>query len=61
ARQMVEALPSGASSYDLAKTLGVWAADSLGYGEITVAELQIPGTDIKVPLTIRLDSLLGAS
>lgn len=61
ARQMIEALPSGASSYDLAVTLGIWAADSLGYGEITVAELQIPGTDISIPLTIRLDDLLEAS
>ncbi len=59
-RQMVEALPAGASSYDLAKTLGVWAADSLGHGEITVAELSIPGTDISIPLTIRLDDLLGS-
>lgn len=61
ARQMIEALPPGASSFDLAKTLGVWAADSLGYGEITVAELTIPGTDISIPLTIRLDDLLEAS
>ena len=45
----------------MAKTLGVWAADSLGYGEITVAELTIPGTDISIPLTIRLDDLLEAS
>ena len=61
ARQMIEALPPGASSFDLAKTLGVWAADSLGYEEITVAELTIPGTDISIPLTIRLDDLLEAS
>lgn len=61
ARQMIEALPPGASSFDLAKTLGVWAADSLGYGEITVAELTIPGTDISIPLTIRLDDLLEES
>ena len=61
ARQMIEALPAGSSSFDLAKTLGVWAADSLGYGEITVAELSIPGTDISIPLTIRLDDLLEPS
>ena len=61
ARQMIEALPAGSSSFDLAKTLGVWAADSLGYGEITVAELSVPGTDISIPLTIRLDDLLEPS
>ena len=60
-RQMVEALPPGSSSHDLAKTLGIWAADSLGYGEITLAELSVPGTDISIPLTIRLDDLLEAS
>ena len=60
-RQMVEALPADASSYDLATTLGIWAADSLGYGEITIAELTIPGTKISIPLTIRLDDLLETS
>ena len=56
-RTLVRALPaSGTSAEDFARSLGYWLSDETG-GELTVAELTIPGTDVSIPLTIDLEAL----
>lgn len=55
-RGLVEALPESGSVMDYARALGIWAADEYG-PTITVAELEIPGTDVSIPLTIDVSKL----
>lgn len=55
-RTLVEALPESGSVMDYARTLGIWAADEYG-PTVTVANLEIPGTDISIPLTVDVSRL----
>lgn len=55
-RGLVEALPESGSVADYARALGIWAADEYG-PTITVAELEIPGTDVSIPLTVDVSKL----
>lgn len=55
-RTLVEALPESGSVMDYARALGIWTADEYG-PTITVANLEIPGTDISIPLTVDVSRL----
>ena len=58
-RNLVQSLPADAGPIQMAAALGLYLADEVGAGEFTIAELPIPGTDIKIPLTIDLRALAG--
>ncbi|MDO4536743.1 MAG: hypothetical protein Q4B54_01165 [Coriobacteriales bacterium] len=57
ARNVIQSLPHGGSPLEMARSLGLSLWDELGEKSFVVAELQIPGTDISVPLTIDLSSM----
>lgn len=60
-RSLLRALPaSGTSAEDFARSVGYWLSDEVG-GDLTVAELPIPGTDVSIPLTIDLSDLGAAA
>lgn len=61
AREFVGKLPDSADPSTLARALGQEVANELGEGEVTIAEIPIPGTDLAVPLTIDVGQLLGAA
>lgn len=58
-RRLVTSLPDHGSAEDYARALGLWVLDE--YGEITVAEVPIPGTDMRIPLTIDLAEIARAA
>lgn len=55
-RGLVESLPDTGSVMDYARALGIWTADEFG-PTVTIAELEIPGTDVTIPLTIDVSRL----
>ncbi len=59
-RELVGSLPNQGSAYDYARAFGIWLADELELKEVTVAEIQIPGTSITIPLKIDVSKLLGS-
>lgn len=60
ARELVEALP--ASQEELTETNWSRVVSALGIGEVTIAELPIPGVDgMTIPLTINVEELLEAA
>lgn len=61
ARELVGKLPDSADPSTLARALGQEVANELGEGEVTIAEIPIPGTDLAVPLTVDVGQLLGAA
>lgn len=58
-REFVRRLPDSTTPYEFAQSLGVKLTDGASGGRITVAELEIPGTGVSVPLTIDLSALGG--
>ncbi len=60
-RQFINSLPDQGSAYDYARAFGIWLADEYDLKEVTVAEIQIPGTSVKIPLKVDLAKLLGDS
>lgn len=60
-RRLVQALPSAGSAADFAQAAELWLVDEMGGSEVTIAELPIPGTSIKIPLTIDLSELGAAA
>ena len=58
-REFVRRLPDSTTPYEFAQSLGVELTDGASGGRITVAELEIPGTGVSVPLTIDLSALGG--
>lgn len=60
-RSLVEALPAHGSPEEFARAMGVWVADEVGSGSLTVAEIPIPGTGLSIPLTIDLSALAEAA
>lgn len=58
-RELVARLPDAVSAYDLARSLGVPLTGG-DEGSITIAELEIPGTDVSIPLEVDL-SFLGVA
>lgn len=61
ARRLIELLPSSGNPAELAAALGVEVRNELGTGTFVVSELPIPGTDISIPLSLDVGSLVGAS
>lgn len=55
-RHLVESLPDSGSVMDYARALGIWATDEFG-PTVTIAELEIPGTGVTIPLTIDVSRL----
>lgn len=58
-RGLLNKLPDSGSPVDYASALGLWAIDEYGDEEFTVAELEIPGTGMAIPLKVSLRKLLG--
>ena len=58
-RSLVARLPDAATPYDFARAAGVLLTGGEG-GSLTIAELEIPGTDVSIPLEVDL-SFLGAA
>ncbi len=56
---VVQALPSSGSLGDLLASFSRQVSESFGEEEISIADLPIPGTSIKIPLTISVKKLLG--
>ena len=56
-RELVSRLPDATSPYEFARSFGVELTDGASGSKITVAELEIPGTGISLPLTIDLSTL----
>ena len=61
ARELVGKLPDSTDPETLARALGQEVVNELGDGEVTIAEIPIPGTELTVPLTIDVGQLLGAA
>lgn len=61
-RDLIQALPSTGSAFDLAHALGIWVWDERRDGAtITVAQIPIPGTGQSIPLTIDLSRMGDAA
>lgn len=60
-RSLVSSLPDSGSPADYARAFGFWAIGEYGDRDLTIAELTIPGTKLKIPLTINLAKLAGAA
>ena len=58
-RSLVARLPDAATPYDFARAVGVLLTGGEG-GTLTIAELEIPGTGVSIPLEVDL-SFLGAA
>lgn len=52
-------LPDATTPYEFVRSLGVELTDGASGGRVTVADLEIPGTGVSVPLTIDLSALGG--
>lgn len=59
ARSLIQSLPDHGTPKEIANAMGVWVYDQVKDEKYTIAELTIPGTDITIPLTIDLKTLLG--
>ncbi|HBO62067.1 MAG TPA: hypothetical protein DD645_05325 [Olsenella sp.] len=59
-RELVGSLPDSASALDFARAAGLRLVEGVG-GSLTVAEVEIPGTGLSIPLTVDLSGLGAAS
>lgn len=59
-RSLIDALPDTGSAGDYVRALGLWAVDEFGEEEFTVAELKVPGTELKIPLKVNVRKLVEA-
>lgn len=57
-RSLIESLPSGASAADVARQIGIQLIEEERLGEFTIAVIEIPGTNVSIPLTIDLSDIL---
>ena len=60
ARALIESIPASADPAELAQGLASALADMLEGGQLVIAELGIPGTDLSIPLSIDVAQLAGA-
>ena len=60
ARELVARLPDTDDPAALARALGRQVVNELGGGVFTIAELEVPGTGVRIPLTLDAGALLGA-
>lgn len=59
-RSLLAKLPDSGSAGDYVRAFGGWALDTYGDEDFTVAELTVPGTQLKIPLKVNLKTLAGA-
>lgn len=59
-RSLLAKLPDSGSAGDYVRAFGAWALDTYGDEDFTVAELTVPGTQLKIPLKVNLKALAGA-
>lgn len=55
-RSFIQALPNHGSPEEFAQAVGDWAWQRLGGKTFTIAELKIPSTSIRIPLTVSIPS-----
>lgn len=60
-RTLVLSIPEGGDSLEVARALGLTLVNELGGGEVTIAQIPIPGTDVTIPVTIDLAGMVGAT
>ena len=58
-RSLALSIPEGGNPLEVARALGLTLINELGVGEVTIAEVTIPGTSVTIPVTIDLSSLGG--
>ena len=59
-RSLINSVPESGSAGDYVRALGLWAIDEFGEEEYTVAEVPVPGTQIKIPLKVNVKKLVNA-
>lgn len=60
-RSALQALPSAGTPAEMLAAFGRHVADVAGETEVDLGELSVPGLPLKIPLKVRLSSLLGSS
>lgn len=59
-RDLVNRLPDSGDVTECVRAFAGWALDTYGDEDFTVAELTVPGTELKIPLKVNLKKLAGA-
>ena len=59
-RDLVNRLPDSGDAAECVRAFAGWALDTYGDEDFTVAELTVPGTELKIPLKVNLKKLAGA-
>ncbi len=59
-RSLIDTLPESGDAGDYVRALGLWVVDEFGEEEYTVAELKVPGTELKIPLKVNVRKLVEA-
>lgn len=59
-RGLINELPDSGDVSDYVRAFAGWALDTYGDEDFTVAELTVPGTELKIPLKVNLKKLAGA-
>lgn len=59
-RSLIDTLPESGDAGDYVRVLGLWAIDEFGEEEYTVAELKVPGTELRIPLKVNVRKLVSA-
>lgn len=58
-RALIQAMPSGGTPREMARSLGSYVASDVGGGRLVIAELPIPGTELSIPLTVDVFSMVA--
>ncbi len=58
-RSLLAKLPDSGDAGDYVRAFGGWAIDTYGDEDFTVAEITVPGTQLKIPLKVNLKKLAG--
>ena len=59
-RGLINELPDSGDVSAYVRAFAGWALDTYGDEDFTVAELTVPGTELKIPLKVNLKKLAGA-
>lgn len=59
-RDLVNRMPDSGDAAECVRAFAGWALDTYGDEDFTVAELTVPGTELKIPLKVNLKKLAGA-
>lgn len=60
-RELLAAVPDSDSAEDIVRSLGFSLSVGNAGGQLVVAEIPLPGTDVSIPLSIDLSQLTGAA